>query len=386
MGNTTTKGDKAKSSFPPLKARERGFRLDPETFELPVEKMREGYYSDKYFNRAKEILEKDNYHPVVLMQVFQKHNSLLCGIDEAIAILKFCSGYYDKSGKWIDGWDKLEVKALYDGDLIKPFDVVMTIAGDYSLFAHLETDYLGVLARRTKIATNTKAVVNAANGKPILFFPARFDHHLMQTGDGYAAYITGTLGVSTDAQAQWWGSKGLGTIPHSLIAAYNGDTVKATEKFAEYMDPEVSVIALVDFQNDSVTTSLKCAQALGKKLWGVRLDTSATMVDKSLWEDMSVFPPTGVNPKLVRKVRKALDEAGYNWVKIVVSGGFNPDKIKLFEKLNIPADVYAVGSWLLKGSYDFTADVVMIKEDDKWKSCAKVGRKYNPNPDLVIVE
>lgn len=386
MGNTTTKSEKAilktKSSFPPLNARERSFRLDPETFELPVKKMREGYYSDKYFNRAKEILEKDNYHPVVLMQVFQKHDALLCGIDEAIAILKLCSGYYDKNRNWIDGWDKLEVKALYDGDPIRPFDVVMTIAGDYSLFAHLETDYLGVLARRTKIATNTKAVVDAANGKPILFFPARFDHHLMQTGDGYAAYITGALGVSTDAQAQWWGSGGLGTIPHSLIAAYNGDTVKATEKFAEYMDPEVSVIALVDFQNDSVTTSLKCAQALGKRLWGVRLDTSGTMVDRSLWEDMSVFPPTGVNPKLVKKVRKALDEAGYNWVKIVVSGGFNPDKIKLFEKLNIPADVYAVGSWLLKGSYDFTADVVMIKENGEWKNCAKVGRNYNPNPEL----
>lgn len=390
MTNTAASTDekkiKQKSAFPELHPRERKSRLDPQIFQLPVEKMREGYYSDKYFNRTKEILEKDNHHPIVLMQVFQRHDAILCGIDEAIAILKLCSGYYNKEGEWVNGWDKLEVRALYDGDPIEPFENVMTIAGDYSLFAHLETDYLGVLARRTRIATNTKAVVDAANGKPVLFFPARFDHHLVQTGDGYAAYITGALGVSTDAQAEWWGSRGFGTIPHGLIAAYGGDTVKATQKFAEYIDPDVAVIALVDFENDSIKTSLECAKALGRKLWGVRLDTSGTMVDRSLWEEMSVFPPTGVNPKLVKKLRAALDEAGYNWVKIVVSGGFNPEKIRLFEKLNVPVDVYAVGSALLDGNYDFTADIVRIKEGDTWRHCAKAGRKYKENPRLELVE
>ncbi len=373
-------------SFPPVKPRLHKQRLDPSTFDLPVKKMREGYYSDKYFNRAKEILEKDNHHQEVLMQIFQRHEAVLCGIDEAIGILKLCSGYYDENGKWVNGWDKLEVHALYDGDEIEPFETVMTIAGDYSLFAHLETVYLGVLARRTRVATNTKRVVEAANGKPVMFFPARFDHHLVQTGDGYAAYITGALGVSTDAQAEWWGSKGLGTIPHALIAAYGGDTVLATKKFAEYVGEDVAVIALVDFENDCVKTSLECARALGKRLWGVRLDTSSTMVDKCLWHDMSVYPPTGVNPKLVKKVRKALDEAGFPWVKIIVSGGFTPEKISLFEKLKVPVDVYAVGSALFKGNYDFTADVVMIKKNGQWIHCAKEGRKYKPNPRLEKVK
>lgn len=377
---------KPTTSYPLPDARSRKFRLAPETFDIPVEKMREGYYSDKYFNRAKLILERDNHHPTVLMQVFQKQDAILCGIDEAIAIIKQCTGYANEDGEWVNGWDQLKVHALYDGDRIAPFDNVLTIEGNYSLFAHLETDYLGVLARRTKIATNTNAVVEAANGKPILFFPARFDHHQVQTGDGYAAYITGALGVSTDAQGAWWGSKGLGTIPHGLIAAYGGDTVKATEKFAQYIDPEVAVIGLVDFENDCVKTSLECAQALGKKLWGVRLDTSGTMVDRSLWNEMSIFPPTGVNPKLVKKVRAALDEAGYDWVKIVVSGGFKPEKIQLFESLDIPVDVYAVGSYLLSGNFDFTADIVKIKEGGEWRNCGKVGRKYKENPLLEVVE
>src|SRR6202011_5991452 len=175
-------------------------RLDPAILNLPVEKMRDGYYSDVYFNRAREILEKDGYHPRVRMQVFQRNSAVLCGIDEAIAILKLCSGR-NVDGAWKEGWDSLVVHALYDGDAIAPFETVMTIEGDYALFAHLETAYLGVLARRTRIATNARAIVDAAGGKEVLFFPARFDHHLVQTGDGYAAYISGALGVSTDANA-----------------------------------------------------------------------------------------------------------------------------------------------------------------------------------------
>src|SRR5271154_4555782 len=238
-------------------------RLDPAIFNLPVEKMRSGYYSDTYFNRAREILERDRYHPRVRMQVFQRNHSVLCGIDEALAILKLCAGHARQDGEWEEGWSKLEVRALYDGDAIEPFETVLSIEGEYDRFAHLETPYLGVLSRRTRIATNARAIVDAAGGKEVLFFPARFDHHLVQTGDGYAAYISGALGVSTDANAEWWGSRGMGTVPHALIAAYGGDTVLATKKFAEFIDPSVNVISLVDFDNDCVGTSLAVARALG---------------------------------------------------------------------------------------------------------------------------
>ncbi len=224
------------------------------------------------------------------------------------------------------------MRALYDGDAIAPFETVMTIEGDYALFAHLETEYLGVLARRTRIATNARAIVDAAGGKDVLFFPARFDHHLVQTGDGYAAYISGALGVSTDANAEWWGSRGMGTVPHALIAAYGGDTVLATQKFAQYIDPAVNVIALVDFENDCVGTSLACARALGDRLWGVRLDTRGTLVDKSVIPQMGTFPPTGVNAQLVHNVRDALDAEGFRNVRIVVSGGFDAERIRRFER------------------------------------------------------
>ena len=362
-------------------------RLASNVFNLPVEKMRAGYYSDTYFNRAREILVRDGHRPSVRMQVFQRNRSVLCGIDEAIAILRLCSGAFAEDGVWHDGWDALDIRALHDGDEIVPFETILTIEGDYALFAHLETTYLGVLSRRTRIATNAREIVAAANGKDVLFFPARYDHHQMQTGDGYAAYISGALGVSTDANAEWWGSRGMGTVPHALIAAYGGDTVLATQKFAQYIDPNVNVISLVDFENDCVATSLAVAKALGSRLWGVRLDTSGTLVDRSLWAQMGTFTPTGVVPELVRNVRSALDAHGYRDVKIVASGGFDARKIRLFEDENVPVDAYAVGSAFFEGTgrFDFTADIVSIQRDGAWIECHKVGRPERPNPRLTRV-
>jgi nicotinate phosphoribosyltransferase len=363
-------------------------RLDAAILNLPVEKMREGYYSDTYFNRARDIMRADRHHPRVLMQVFQRSSAILCGIDEALAILRLCSGYHEASGAWIDGWKNLRVRALYDGDGIAPYETVLTIEGDYTIFAHLETCYLGVLSRRTRIATNARAIVKAANGKEVLFFPARFDHHLVQTGDGYAAYISGALGVSTDANAEWWGSRGMGTVPHALIAAYNGDTVLATQKFAQYIDPAVNVIALVDFDNDCVGTALRVARALGDRLWGVRLDTSGTLVDASIVPMMGTFTPTGVNMQLVRNVRAALDAENFGSVRIVASGGFHPKKIRAFEAESVPVDAYAVGSAFFDdtGRYDFTADIVAVHDGSGWNECHKVGRPERPNPRLAPVE
>src|SRR3954462_13734815 len=356
-------------------------RLPPSVFRLPVERIREGFYSDAYFNFAKELLEEEDRHPRVTMQVFQKHDSLLGGIDEAIAVLKQCSGRH-ADGRWEDGWGRLEVHALHEGDEVAPFETVMTIEGDYSLFAHLETVYLGSLARRSRVMRNVREVVDAANGKPILFFPARHDHWLVQTGDGWSAHVAGAIGVSTDAQASWWGGLGVGTVPHALIAAYNGDTVAAARAFAERFSGEMNVTGLVDFDNDSVRTALDVAAALRDKLWGVRLDTSERLVDRSLWHEMGDFKPTGVNPVLVERVREALDAAGHERVKIVVSGGFDAAKIRQFEELGSPVDSYGVGSALIQGENDFTADVVRVEGTER----AKVGRRYRPNPRLERVD
>ncbi|HEX6700763.1 MAG TPA: hypothetical protein VF101_08545 [Gaiellaceae bacterium] len=355
----------------------RARRLPPEVFDLPVEKMRDGYYTDAYFNHARDTLLEDGRHPSVVMQVFQKNHAYLGGMDEAIAILKLCS----------TDWDGLTLRALHDGDEIEPYEPVMTIEGDYTTFAHLETLYLGVLSRRTLITTNVVRMLRAARGKPLIFMPARHDHHRVQTGDGYAAHVAGQvvgapIGVTTDEQASWWGGKGVGTVPHSLIASYGGDTVLAAEKFARWAPPDLNVVVLVDFDNDSVQTALEVARSLGPRLWGVRLDTSESLVDRSLWHEMGDFKPTGVSERLVHKVRDALDEAGFGDVRIVVSGGFTLEKIEEFERRGVPVDAYGVGSSLIRGSNDFTADVVLADG----KPAAKAGRRYRSSDRLEPVD
>lgn len=399
-------------------------RLDTSVFDLPIHELRRGYRSDIYFWRSKVLLEKDGRHPRALIQAFQKKNAVLCGIDEAIAIIKVASGFYRNREKayklfdrlmkikaetrrlfhansdrflggmkeklkvqealdnlWENRFQDLDVKALHDGDPITPLETVLTIEGDAGYFIHLETLYLGALARRTRVATNVNNVVRAAAGKPVLFFPARFDHWGNQGGDGYAARIGGASLVSTDAQAAWWGSEGAGTIPHALIACYGGDTATVAERFAEYF-PGTNCIALVDFDNDCVRTSLEAARKLKGKLYGVRLDTSETMVDKSVQDQMGQFKPTGVCEELVWNVRNALDREGFRHVRIIVSGGFNAEKIRSFEENGAPVDSYGVGSNLLAGSFDFTADVVMV--DGKHR--AKAGRMRRPNRRLRKVK
>jgi nicotinate phosphoribosyltransferase len=394
-------------------------RLPFHVFDLPIQEIRRGYRSDVYFWREKLILERDHYNPLVTMQVFQKKRAILCGVDEAIAILRVGTGHYtdlkrahalfdnlmnvktnlrktrytdegrfislmeerlkvehELDSIWVDEFDQLKITALRDGDEVEPYETVMHIEGPAVSFAHLETVYLGVLARRTKIATNVRLCVEAAQGKPVLFFGARFDHFSVQGGDGYAASIGGAEAVSTDAGAEWWGARGIGTIPHALIACYRGDTTLATHKFYEHIakGTDIRVIALVDYHNDCVRTSLEVARKLKDILWAVRLDNSGTMVDRSLWDEMMQFDPRGVNVRLAEKVRETLDREGFSQVKIIVSGGFNAEKIASFEKQKAPVDIYAVGSFLLTGIYDFTADVVKV--DGKRES--KVGREYRP--------
>ncbi len=132
---------------------------------------------------------------------------------------------------------------------------------------------------------------------------------------------------------------------------------------------------LVDFENDSVRTAFEVAEALGDRLWGVRLDTSETLVDRSLWDEMGDFKPTGVNERLVRKTRDALDAAGFGHVRIVVSGGFTVEKIRAFEERGVPVDAYGVGSSLIRGANDFTADVVMTDGRAVWEVRAAPARE-----------
>jgi nicotinate phosphoribosyltransferase len=400
-------------------------RLAAWIFELPVVDLRAGYRAAVYFDRSRRILAAEGDDTRVTMQVFQRSDGVVaCGIDEALAVLALGAGSFTDAAAadqafagylaarnwtrqarplggdayveavraqtdaeaafdryWRPAGAELQVTALRDGDPVQAWEPVLEVNAPYRLVAHLESVYLGVLARRTLVATNVRSVVDAAGGKPVLFFGDRYDHWATQGGDGYAAFVGGAQGVATDAQAAWWGERGLGTIPHALIATFQGDTVAAVEAFARHV-PGVPLIALVDFENDSVATSLACARKFGERLWGVRLDTSSTMVDRSLWHEMGDFKPTGVNPRLVEKVRQALDAEGFQHVRVIVSGGFTADRIRAFEAAGVPVDSYAVGSSLLKGTADYTADVVLREG----RPCAKVGRLYRPSERLQPVD
>lgn len=444
-------------------------RLTDSTFKLDVGRMRQGWYSDKYFvNIAQtlQVLAGNDYHfsgqPQALpnssldlttlatgdieveMQFFtRRRKALVAGVDKALSMLRHCTGYFtDDESQFIETWDQLRVEAVHDGVMtvyngdprqVRP---VIRVRGRYRDFALLETPMLGALTRASRIATNVYNTLEAARGKPVLFFPARFDAHEVQAADGYAYDIAVRRFnqdyhqqvdsyVSTDAQGDWWGGLGGGTVSHAAIACFLGDTVEAMLAFASVRPPQVPRIALVDFSNDTVGTSLAVLKAMFEryraaseadetaladryKLYGVRLDTSSNMRDVSIPPLGDKKLDNGVNPRLCWLVRQALDSAWESWslppawhararafcreVKIVVSGGFGPEKIKRFEELNVPVDIYGVGSSLVSNddalgtNTDFTADVVRVKINGDWVKLAKVGRGPATNPDLEPVD
>lgn len=365
--------------------------------DATIGKIRKGYYSAIYFNRTKYILEKEKNYKVVTMQVFQKNEeSMLCGIDEVVELLKIGAGYWDPSSsrfdrdfgeaRWISRYEDIEIKTLKDGDRIDAWESVMHLTGPYVYFAHLESIYLGILARRSLVASNTRKAVEAAGCKPVVFFADRFDHFLNQEGDGYAAQIGGASAITTEAQRAWVNAEIRGTIPHALIAINDGNSVTATEQFAKHIT-DAQVVALVDFENDCVKTALEVARVLQNKLWGVRLDTAEDMIDRSftrshLVKERGATSLRGVNPTLVKLVRKGLDQEGFQHVKIIVSGGLSAEKIKWFESEKAPVDVYGVGSALVHGNNDFTADIVIADG----KKIAKAGREYRLNNRLQLVK
>ncbi len=368
------------------------FQFDP--------RIRTGGLSDRYFVRTANTLRHAGRDPVVTMQVFAKRRGVLAGVYEAVRLLQtqLAPGF---------AFAELQVDTLLEGDAINQggdddWEPVMHVTGRYGGFAHLETPLLGVLARRSLVASNTRTVVDAARGKPIIFMAPRHDDWRVQTPDGYAAQVGGAASVSSDAAGAWWGARGVGTMPHAMIAAFAGDTVAATLAFARYLrdeEPDVQVMSLVDYDNNSVETSLAVARAMRAEfgdgvLTGVRVDTSERLIDESLIGDPQAWGRaklTGVNAYLVRKMRAALDAEGFDYVGIVVSGGFTPDKIKHFEKEGVPTTAYGVGSSLLGHSrgdnglltdFDFTADLVRVDGRDE----GKVGRTHRDNPRLVRLD
>jgi nicotinate phosphoribosyltransferase len=368
------------------------FQFDP--------RMKHGWLSDRYFVRTAETLRHAGMDPRVTMQVFAKRTGVVAGTFEAIRLLQT---------QLADGYDHrdLVVETLLDGDRInqegpEQWETVMFITGPYRAFAHLETPLLGVLADRSLVASNTAVAIEAARGKELIFMAARHGDWRRQVADGYAALVGGASSVSSDANGAWWGARGVGTMPHSMIAAFCGDTVQATIAFTRYVmdeEPGVAIIALVDYDNDVIQTSLSVARAMEREfgpgvLKGVRVDTSERLIDRSLLEDPSLFGRanlTGVNPHLIRKLRRDLDREGYDYVGIVASGGFTPAKIRAFEEEGVPVAAYGVGSSLLGHSnggqgllndFDYTADLVEVNGDPEHKK----GRARRPNLRLVRLD
>ena len=348
-------------------------RLTNKTFQFDP-KLATGFYSANYFLKSKKIVEENQPNHIVTMQWFQRRSkALLCGIDEAIALIHTFAIHPEE----------LEILALNDGDVISENEPVLKVTGKYENFGFLESVIDGILARRTSVATNVREVVEAAGDIPVFSMADRQDDYHTQIGDGYATYIGGITKVSTDAQGFWWGGKGMGTMPHALIQIHGGDVLKAADSYKKSF-PEEKVTALIDYHNNVVADSLKLARYLKTDLKGVRIDTSKSLIDHYFDDkDTSGFDPHGVCKELVIALRNALDAEGFDYVNITVSSSFSLSKIQEWVKEKVPVSMYGVGSYFVNNTTcGFTGDLVNLDG----KPEAKEGRSEYSSDRLQKVE
>ncbi|MCQ2793028.1 MAG: nicotinate phosphoribosyltransferase [Bacilli bacterium] len=358
-----------------IKLKEQGkiSRLTNETFKFDL-RLKDGFFAANYFLKSREIVNQFAPNHIVTMQWFQRtDDAMVCGIDESIALIHTFG--VDPAS--------LKIEALNDGDLINANEPVLKVTGKYENFGFLESMIDGILARRSSVATNVHRVVRELNGKDIFSMADRQDEYNTQIGDGYASYVAGIRKVSTDAQGLWWGGHGVGTMPHALIQVCGGDILKASDIYHKTY-PNEQVTALIDYNNDVITDSLKLAKHLGKTLRAVRVDTSKSLIDHYFDDkDTSGFDPHGVCKELIFALRKALDDNGFNYVKIIVSSSFTAEKIKEWVKLNVPVDTYGVGTAFVNNmTVGFTGDLVMLDGRNE----AKEGRKNIKSDRLKEVE
>lgn len=304
------------------------------------EEIKNGATTDIYFIKTMEILNHMGLaHTEVVAEVFPRKPGIMCGVEEVLNLLK------DKN---------VEIYALPEGESFSAKETVMRIIGPYDEFGIFETALLGILAQSSGWATAARQCREAAGDKVMICFGARHVHPAVAPVMERAAVIGGATNASCILAAKLLGRQPSGTVPHAamLIA---GDTISVAKAYNEIMPPDSPRIILVDTFKDEVEESLAVAEALGSALEGVRLDTPSER--------------GGVTKELVYEVRKRLDQKGYNHVKIFVSGGLTPERIR--ELSEAGADAFGVGSYISGASpIDMTMDIKVVNG----KPVAKRGR------------
>lgn len=338
-------------------------------------------YADKYFLRSNEILKAEGLNPWVNMQVFVRQGpGKVDGMDEAVRLIADNSNIAQVGGR---------IYAKRDGDAYQSTETVMNIVAPIQEIMELETIYLGALTKGITLANggktpdlkdigkNVAQVVELAGKRPVLYFGARHWHYEMDAAIAKTAFDNGASDASTDNGAATLGKKGVGTIPHALENIYawkygkDNAVVEATKAFDRVMDPAIRRIALVDYNNKEITDSIATAEALGDRLFGVRVDTPGENIAEGGFPSENGDPGhywtgTGVTIKGVGNLRQGLDRKGYRDVKIILTSGFsNPNKVQAFDeaKKALGLQLYdGIGAGFLDGPRTATADIIAVGE------------------------
>lgn len=339
--------------------------------------IKQSFYSTSYFTKTKNILLHDNNLQTATMQfkTFYDEPFMLCGIKEILSILKNTLSHRE--------FKQLTIYYYEDGTIVQPNSCVLSITGPYVIFCEYENIFDSILARRSSVSTNCWNVLKLIDSNQLLFMSDRSDDYQLQPFDGYAAYVAGVRKFSNKSHISLLPLNNdaivIGTMPHALIQQYNGDIVKTILAYHNFEKQNITV--LVDYENDIIHTLEQLIPHFNI-INAIRIDTSSSLIDKSLSNYKNKNEVNGVNPTLVKLVRKFLDKNHGEHIKIIISSGLNQSTIKHFLSTHAPVDSFGIGSELTKLRLHFTADLVKLNND----LCSKFGRKYISEKNMKLYE
>ncbi len=326
-------------------------KLSPKRlFSATHEEIIRGLTSDIYFIKTEYLLRKAGFADrIVSAEIFAREAGVMAGLQEVLNLIKLAGL-------------EVEVEAIPEGEEFEAKEVVMTITGKYVDFAIYETPILGILASSSGWATAARECKRAAGDKPVLVFGARHLHPAVAPVMERAALIGGVDGASCVLGALLANRKPTGTMPHAFVLII-GDTTVASEIYDRYLPPDEPRIILVDTFKDEVEETLRVARVLRERLYAVRLDTPAER--------------GRVTPHLVREVKEWLRVEGFPEVKVFVSGGLNPDRIRLLSEAG--ADGFGVGAYISnRPPIEMTMDIKVVSGKPVAKRGRLPGLRTNP--------
>jgi nicotinate phosphoribosyltransferase len=374
--------------------------LDPSGVRAVLDDAAIAARTDAYFNRTRAIVERFGDREVTYALFLRR---------PVVAAFQLMQDWLEATAQ-ARGLSIRCEPTCRDGDWVGAGEPLLYVTGSFVGLVQLETLMLQKLGAACVAAHNAYQMCLALPSVRFLAMEARHCAGFeMQELMAYAAAVgseaarregaVGFVGCANDATSHFYGaSAGFGTMPHALIG-YAGSTLRAAEMFHEVY-PDTDLTILSDYFGREISDTLEVCRRFPEFAQAgriaVRLDThggrflegldpagSYAVIERHAPRairryrsetELRHLVGTGVSAAAIWRTREALDEAGFDRVRIVASSGFGVEKCRVMADAEAPIDLVGTGSFIPEHWNETYATADIVAYDGEAR--VKVGREF----------